>query len=194
MHYSAKNYSLAQAKRSTTKPCAYRWLSAYCSISSALSICCGVHCNACVSPWGLFHQHFFSLNSNSMINYSAITQFQMIISRPRQTGRHFADDIFKCIFLNENVWIPIKISLKFVPKCPINNNPSLVQIMVWRRTGTKPLFEPMMGSLLTHICVTRPQWVNQIPLTNKPPVRGHSVCVGGGAPKWHSNNHEALKH
>ena len=26
-----------------------------------------------------------------------------------------ADDIFKCIFLNENVWISIKISLKFVP-------------------------------------------------------------------------------
>ena len=30
-------------------------------------------------------------------------------------GRHFAEDIFKCIFLNENVWIRIKISLKFVP-------------------------------------------------------------------------------
>ena len=80
--------------------------------------------------------------------------------RPRQTGCHFADDIFKSIFLNENVWIPIKISLKFAPKGPINNNPSLVQIIVWRRPGAKPLFEPMMGSLLTHICVTRPQWVN----------------------------------
>ena len=82
--------------------------------------------------------------------------------RPRQTGRHFADDIFKCIFLNENVWIPIKISLKFIPKGPINNNPALVQIMVWRRPGAKPLSEPMMGSLLTHICVTRPQWVNSV--------------------------------
>ena len=37
------------------------------------------------------------------------------------TGRHFADDIFKCIFLNENVWIPIKISMKFVPGGRINN-------------------------------------------------------------------------
>ena len=33
--------------------------------------------------------------------------------------------------------------------------------MVWRRSGDKPLSEPMMVSLLTHICVTRPQWVNQ---------------------------------
>ena len=49
--------------------------------------------------------------------------------RLRQNGRHFADSIFKCIFLNENIWIPIKISLKFIPKGPINNIPALVQIM-----------------------------------------------------------------
>ena len=81
--------------------------------------------------------------------------------RPRQNGCHFADDIFKCIFLNENIWILIKISLKFVPKGPINNIPALVHIMAWRRPGDKPLFEPMMVWLLTHICVTRPQWVKE---------------------------------
>ena len=32
--------------------------------------------------------------------------------------------------------------------------------MAWRRSGDKPLSEPMMVNLLTHICVTRPQWVN----------------------------------
>ena len=58
------------------------------------------------------------------------------------------------------IWISIDISLKFVPKGPINNIPALVQIMAWRRPGDKPLSEPMMVSLLTHICVTRPQWVN----------------------------------
>ena len=79
--------------------------------------------------------------------------------RPTRNGRHFADDIFKCIFLYENVWIPIKISLKFVPKGPINNIPALVQIMAWRRPGDKPLSEPMMVRLPTQICVTRPQWV-----------------------------------
>ena len=79
--------------------------------------------------------------------------------RPRQDGRHYPDDIFKCIFLNENVWISIEISLKFVPKGPINNIPSLVQIMAWRRPGDKPLSEPMMVRFTTHICVTRPQWV-----------------------------------
>ena len=82
--------------------------------------------------------------------------------RPRQNGRHFPDDIFKCIFLNKNVWIPIKISLQFVPKGPINNNPALVQIMAWRRPGGKPLSEPMTVSFLTHICVTRPQWVMEM--------------------------------
>ena len=82
--------------------------------------------------------------------------------RPRRNEQHFADDIFKCIFFNEIVWILIKISLKFVPKGPINNIPALVQIMAWCRSGDKPLSEPMMVSLPTHICVTRPQWVNQL--------------------------------
>ena len=82
--------------------------------------------------------------------------------RPRQNGRHFPDDMFKCIFLNENVLISIKISLKFVPKGPINNIPALVQIMAWCRPGDKPLSDPMMIILLTHICVTRPQLVNSL--------------------------------
>ena len=84
--------------------------------------------------------------------------------RPRQNGRYVADDIFKCILLNENVWIPNIISLKFVAKGPINNILSLVQIMAWRRPGDKPLSEPMMLSSLTHICVTRPQWVKCVVL------------------------------
>ena len=81
--------------------------------------------------------------------------------RPRQNGRHFADDIFKCIFMNENVWISSKISLKFVPKGPINNIPALVQIMAWCRPGDKPLSEAMMINLPTHICISRPQWVKR---------------------------------
>ena len=78
--------------------------------------------------------------------------------RPRQHFRHFADDVFKSISLNENIFISIKISLTFVPKGSINNMPSLVQTLAWRRAGDKPLSEPMIVSLLTHICVTRPQW------------------------------------
>ena len=65
----------------------------------------------------------------------------------------------QCIFLNENVWISIKMSLKFVPTGPINNIPALVQIMAWRRPGDKPLSEALMVNLPTHICFSRPQWV-----------------------------------
>ena len=79
--------------------------------------------------------------------------------RPRRDRRHFADGIFKCIFLNENELISLRISLRFVPKVRINNVSSLVQIMAWRRPGDKPLFEPMVVSLLTHICVTRPIYI-----------------------------------
>ena len=64
-----------------------------------------------------------------------------------------------CIFLNENCCILINFSLKYVRKGPINNITALVQIMAWRRPGDKPLSEPIMVNLLTHISVTRPQWV-----------------------------------
>ena len=71
--------------------------------------------------------------SNVAINVGLGHDLAFNTLRPRQNGRRFADDTFKRIFLNENVRISIKISLKFVPKGPINNNPALVQIMAWRR-------------------------------------------------------------
>ena len=82
--------------------------------------------------------------------------------RQRQDGRHFADDVFTCIFFNENCCILITFSLKYVRKGPIDDNRALVQIMAWRRSGDKPLSEPMTISLPTHICVTRLQWVKPI--------------------------------
>ena len=99
--------------------------------------------------------------------------------RSRQNGRHFPEDIFKWIFLNENVWISIKNSLKFVPRGTINNIPALVQIMAWRRPGDKPLSEPMVVSLLMHICVTRPQWVSKFQLkysTSQEICTWHMLC------------------
>ena len=56
-----------------------------------------------------------------------------------------ADDIFKCIFLNDIDKILIQISLKRVPRSPIDNKPALVQVMAWRRIGDKPLSEPMLS-------------------------------------------------
>ena len=84
----------------------------------------------------------------SMMSYDVsipqwVTEFLNTL-RPRQNDYHFPDDIFKCIFFNENLCVSIKISLKFVPKVPINNFPALVQMMAWRRSGDKPLSEPMM--------------------------------------------------
>ena len=106
----------------------------------------------------------YNIFGSELIYWHWINQTLELISvntlRPRQDGRHFPDDVFKWIFLNEIIWILIKISLKFVPKGPINNIPALVQIMAWHHPGNKSLSEPMMVSLTTHICVTRPQWVN----------------------------------
>ena len=58
--------------------------------------------------------------------------------RPRQNDRHFTDDNFKFIFLNDSYWIWLEISLKFVPKSPTYNKPALTH---WGR--------------VTHICVSK---------------------------------------
>ena len=90
-------------------------------------------------------------------------------SSHEQNGRHFAEnffkyifvnekfcilinisltfvpnDIFKYIFANEKFCILINISLNFVPKCQVNNIPGLVQIMAWQWISDKPLSEPML--------------------------------------------------
>ena len=61
-----------------------------------------------------------------------------------KNGRHLADDIFRCIFVNEKICVMIKNSLKFVPMDSVDNNPALAQMMAWRRLGDKPWSEPML--------------------------------------------------
>ena len=57
--------------------------------------------------------------------------------------------IFQTIFSNAFTWMEIyeiwlKISLRFVPKGPINNIPALIQVIAWRQPGNKPLSDSMM--------------------------------------------------
>ena len=76
-----------------------------------------------------------------------------------QNGSHFAGDVFKYIFVNEKFYISINISLKFVPKGPINNIPALVRIMAFCRIGDELLSHQSWPSSLTRICGTRGRWV-----------------------------------
>ena len=69
-------------------------------------------------------------------------------SPPGQDGHHFADDIFWCIFLNENVRSWIEIWLKFVLNGSIEDKPALVQVMACGRTGDKLLPEPMVTQII----------------------------------------------
>ena len=102
--------------------------------------------------WNFRHWHRKCLNDNFRCSHSwkfhqndiCVSVYMAAISRTKSSDAFSLMKKF-CIF--------IKISLKFVPKGPIDNSPALVQIMAWRRPGDKPLFEPMLVSLLTHIWV-----------------------------------------
>ena len=105
---------------------------------------------------------YYGVNG-ALCSWLAVVLWTLLNSlRPRQNNRLFADDTFKRIFLNKDIRISTKNSLKFVHKGLINNIPALVLIMAWCRPGDKPLSEPMLVTSLTHICVTRPQWVNSL--------------------------------
>ena len=85
-----------------------------------------------------------ALHLDTVINSSPLDKMAAIL----------ADDIFKCIFLNENDRIPIQVSLKFVPRSPIDNRPALVQHC--RLFGAKPLPEPMLAQFPgVYTCGTR---------------------------------------
>ena len=89
------------------------------------------------------------LVTTSGVNISGISQVP-------HWGRDKMAAISQTTLSNAFSWMKmillLPISLKFVPKGPINIIPALIEIM--------PLSEPMLVSLLTHICITRPEWVN----------------------------------
>ena len=92
--------------------------------------------------------------------------------RPRH---HFPDEIFKSVFIKENVWILVKIWIKFVLRDSVNSIPSLLQIMPRHWRGDKALSEPLV-SLLMHIYITWPQWANKV-MWNKGWFRCKSVIL-----------------
>ena len=63
---------------------------------------------------------------------------------PEWRGRNFPDDIFKRIFLNENICVLIQMSLKFVPKGLIDDKSAYVLEIAWRRTVDKPCLKPLL--------------------------------------------------
>ena len=119
------------------------------------------------------------LTSPSPDPNAGLANLKLNTSRPRQNGHHFADDIFKCVFLNENIWISINISLNLIPKGQINNIPLTVQIMAWRRPGDKPVSEQwwlvywrIFASLgLNALKIKLKTWTRQpVPMTCKTPA------------------------
>ena len=92
-------------------------------------------------------------------HHTAVFCFRLNSFPPRQNGYHFADDIFKRIFLNENVSVSIQFSVKFGPKGPLNQH--------WFRSWL------VACSARSHYLG---QWC-QISLTHKSSTRGRWVKV-----------------
>ena len=108
----------------------HRTIKYFDSLCAQLDACAGRHLDI-----SLHHTEGYASN---LVNSSS----------PRQNGCRCATNyVFKYIFVNEKFSITINISLKFVPKGPIDNKSALVQVMVWRRTGDKPLPESKLAQI-----------------------------------------------
>ena len=103
------------------------------------------------SPWW-WHWNIPSPGHHQQWHWSCRIKDPCInILRPRQNGQHLADNILKCIFFNENVWILLKISPNFVPNFQINKYFRIGSDHGWHQPGDTPLSEPMMVKLRTHM-------------------------------------------
>ena len=66
---------------------------------------------------------------------------------------------------NASSWVKmfnfrLKFHCSLFPWVRLKIKPAMVQMMAWRRTGDKPLFEPIMAKFFLRCCVIRPLWVN----------------------------------
>ena len=95
----------------------------------------------------IHHLVYYSHDATRMIHMQYGIERTLQFISPRKNCRHFADNIRKRIFLTESVRIAMQISLKFVPKGPFGNMSALFQVIAWRRTGAKPLPEPILTKL-----------------------------------------------
>ena len=105
-------------------------------------------------PWCMSYQNYVILH---WLLFHGTQFYNINTLRPRQNGGHFPDDIFKWIFLMEMYEFRVEQHWSLLLG---DNFSTLVQIMAWHRSGDIPMSEPMMDTLLTHVCVTRPQWLN----------------------------------
>ena len=136
--------------------------------SDFMTLMCNSYLDGIVNVTGLVLKHPESAGSkqtNTWIRFNTL--------RPKH-------GIFKCIILTENVQISIQISLKFVPKDPINNITALIQIMAWCRPGASYYLNQWWlvywRILYIYICVTRPQWVKELSIINQ--LNCYLFCLG----------------
>ena len=67
-------------------------------------------------------EHHLLLLSNEIL----ISNIVLITLRNEQNGRYFADNIYMCIFFDENYSISIEFSPRFVPKGLVDKYSSLI--------------------------------------------------------------------
>ena len=94
-------------------------------------------------PWGSV-----SVSEREEGEFASSLKIIIYILRPVQNGKHFAHNILKCVFLNENINILIQILLELVHEDLVDNKSTLVQQMAWCWTVNKAINWTKMDDII----------------------------------------------
>ena len=115
----------------------------------------------CIFFWSFKYKYKYKYTGKNLIKYKYSSSNT---NTNTQWGRDKIAAILQMTYKNvlncKKIVLFIKVSLKIVSKCPIYNKPTLVQIMVWRWAGNKPISDQWWPGLLMHKRITQPKWVN----------------------------------
>ena len=96
----------------------------------------------------------------SVYSYRTILVSIVVSCPPEQNGRHFADDICKCIFLDEIYWFRLKFHWRLFPRVHLPIFPYWFRQWLGADHATSQYLNQCWSNSLTHICGTRGIWVN----------------------------------
>ena len=109
--------------------------------------------------WRLQHGEILYQNCSKYFPFNRYCMAQVNSLSPRQNCHHFADDIFKCIFVSKNIWIHLRFHWSLFIRFELPVFQHWFRLWLDADKATSHYLNNWWFTLLTHTCVTWPQWV-----------------------------------
>ena len=94
----------------------------------------------------VFDVYLYHALTRSNLSHVTVTCYSPINAlRPNQGGSHLADEMVERIFCGSKLLFFDANSTKGVSSVQLRKNTALIRVLIWCRTGHKPLSEPIVA-------------------------------------------------